>query len=140
MYLIAPQYNKNLNFGITVIRHGTSPKALTKYIDTCALCGDELEREERTFDHFLPTQKGGKTEFKNGIVLCEDCNSNIKKGKLPSELFEASPQMEENLVKYLQLHEVKDLVIQGKKKEPKQSYTDVFRAHAEQVLGRPLKG
>ena len=134
--------NNHLSFGITVIRQGTSPKALTKYIDVCALCGDKLEfKAERTFDHFLPTTKEGKTEFKNGIVLCEDCNSIVKTGKHPSKLFKEHPEMEANLTtNYLENPKVKDIFIQGKKNEPKQSYVTVFKAYAEQLLGRPLKG
>ena len=136
--------NNQLSFGIKVILHGTSPKALTKFIDTCALCGEKLEwKEERTFDHFLPTTKRGKTEFKNGLVLCEDCNSIVKTGIHPSKLFDEHPEMEANLAtNYLENPKVKDIVIQRKvnKKESQKPYVDEFRAHAEQVLGRPLRG
>jgi len=133
--------NNRLFFGIKPMRTGASARELIKYIDTCALCGfEKIPKTERTFDHFLPTSKGGKTEFKNGLITCCFCNSILKTDMRPLEFFKAFPQTEKNLVRYLKHPEIKKIIIPKKRKnDSKQSYVKAFKNYAEQLLGRPLK-
>ena len=41
--------------------------------------------DERTIDHVTPKDKGGETSFDNCVCACKDCNTRIKKNKLPHE-------------------------------------------------------
>lgn len=40
----------------------------------CAMCGKELNLLDMTIDHFIPQSKGGTSQFKNLIPLCQECN------------------------------------------------------------------
>ena len=44
----------------------------------CQYCGETSDRQELTIDHVVPVSKGGKTEWKNCVTACYDCN--YKKG------------------------------------------------------------
>lgn len=44
----------------------------------CSICGKKLTWENCTIDHIKPYSKGGKTDVKNGALMCRSCNS--KKG------------------------------------------------------------
>jgi len=44
----------------------------------CPQCRSKLTWDDITIDHIMPWSKGGKTELRNGQVLCRSCNS--KKG------------------------------------------------------------
>ena len=51
----------------------------------CYHCGQKFKPEELTMDHLLPIARGGKTNKKNCVTSCKECNS--KKGhKLSVEL------------------------------------------------------
>lgn len=39
----------------------------------CAYCG--ISGKRLTIDHVIPRSKGGKTDFDNCVVCCEDCNN-----------------------------------------------------------------
>lgn len=44
----------------------------------CQYCRVKLERKNFTFDHVVPVSQGGKTNWKNIVSCCKDCNQ--KKG------------------------------------------------------------
>lgn len=46
----------------------------------CPYCGKHFEYEEMEGDHVLPWHSGGKTEYKNLLMLCKHCNR-TKSGK-----------------------------------------------------------
>ncbi|MGL5480224.1 MAG: HNH endonuclease [Clostridium sp.] len=46
----------------------------------CFYCGKELKIKQRTIDHIIPLNRGGKTEYNNLIVCCKQCN--IEKGDM----------------------------------------------------------
>lgn len=41
--------------------------------------------DERTIDHVIPKSRGGKTSFENCVTACRNCNTIIKKDRLPME-------------------------------------------------------
>jgi 5-methylcytosine-specific restriction endonuclease McrA len=50
----------------------------------CQYCGHKSPPEELTYDHVLPKSRGGKTEWRNIVTCCVECNR--KKGGLtPAE-------------------------------------------------------
>lgn len=44
----------------------------------CYHCGKKFKAEELTMDHLIPIIRGGKSDKKNCVPSCKDCNS--KKG------------------------------------------------------------
>jgi len=42
---------------------------------TCQYCGVKPPREKLTIDHVLPRSKGGKSEWENVVLACQDCNA-----------------------------------------------------------------
>ena len=44
----------------------------------CAYCGDKFVMKELTFDHVIPSSKGGKTTWTNIVTACHQCN--LRKG------------------------------------------------------------
>jgi 5-methylcytosine-specific restriction endonuclease McrA len=51
---------------------------------TCAYCGNKFSMRSLTFDHVVPSSKGGKTNWMNIVTACHSCN--LKKGdKTPEE-------------------------------------------------------
>lgn len=41
----------------------------------CQYCGESYKPNDLTFDHVLPRSRGGKTEWKNIVAACHDCNT-----------------------------------------------------------------
>jgi 5-methylcytosine-specific restriction endonuclease McrA len=50
----------------------------------CQYCGDRFSTEDLTYDHVIPKSRGGKTQWKNIVTCCIDCNRK-KGGRKPSE-------------------------------------------------------
>ncbi|MBW1766913.1 MAG: HNH endonuclease [Deltaproteobacteria bacterium] len=50
----------------------------------CQYCGVRFSIEDLTYDHIIPKSRGGKTEWKNIVTCCIDCNRR-KGGQIPSE-------------------------------------------------------
>ena len=50
----------------------------------CQYCGDRFSSEDLTYDHVIPKSRGGKTEWKNIVTCCIECNRK-KGGRIPSE-------------------------------------------------------
>lgn len=50
----------------------------------CQYCGERFATEDLTYDHVIPKSRGGKTQWKNIVTCCIDCNRK-KGGRLPSE-------------------------------------------------------
>ena len=50
----------------------------------CQYCGEKLPTDELTYDHVIPKSRGGKTEWKNIVTCCIDCNRK-KGGRTPAE-------------------------------------------------------
>lgn len=44
----------------------------------CYHCGNKFKPEELTMDHLVPIVRGGKSDKKNCVVSCKECNT--KKG------------------------------------------------------------
>ena len=62
----------------------------------CYHCENKFKAEELTMDHLIPIARGGKTDKKNCVISCKNCNT--KKGyKTRAEL-----AMEELAAKTLQ--------------------------------------
>jgi len=51
----------------------------------CYHCGQKFPRENLTMDHLIPLSRGGKTNKKNIVVSCKQCNS-LKKNLTVAEL------------------------------------------------------
>jgi len=49
----------------------------------CQYCGKR--KVVLTFDHVIPRSRGGKTEWENIVMACQDCNS-LKADKTPAEV------------------------------------------------------
>lgn len=49
----------------------------------CQYCQEKVPLEEATFDHVVPRSKGGKTNWTNIVIACQDCN--LKKGSRTPE-------------------------------------------------------
>ncbi len=41
----------------------------------CYHCGGRFPKEQLTMDHLIPISRGGKTNKKNVVVSCKDCNT-----------------------------------------------------------------
>ena len=50
----------------------------------CQYCGKKYPSEELTYDHVIPKYRGGKTQWKNIVCCCMDCNRK-KGGRTPRE-------------------------------------------------------
>jgi len=50
----------------------------------CQYCGAKNPAEELTYDHVLPKSRGGRTEWKNIVTCCVECNRK-KGGRTPGE-------------------------------------------------------
>ncbi len=50
----------------------------------CQYCGDRFSSEDLTYDHVIPKSRGGKTQWKNIVTCCIECNRK-KGGRIPSE-------------------------------------------------------
>jgi len=50
----------------------------------CQYCGHRLPTEDLTYDHVFPKSRGGKTEWKNIVTCCFECNRK-KGGRTPPE-------------------------------------------------------
>lgn len=50
----------------------------------CQYCGSEFHPEDLTYDHVIPKSRGGKTEWRNIVTCCIECNRK-KGGRTPSE-------------------------------------------------------
>ena len=50
----------------------------------CQYCGEKSPSEELTYDHVIPKSRGGKTEWKNIVTCCMECNRR-KGGRTPRE-------------------------------------------------------
>jgi 5-methylcytosine-specific restriction endonuclease McrA len=48
----------------------------------CQYCGERFSSKELTFDHVIPKDKGGKTEWTNIVMACSPCNAR-KANKMP---------------------------------------------------------
>jgi 5-methylcytosine-specific restriction endonuclease McrA len=44
------------------------------YKGHCHYCGKKVTHDKMTIDHVIPKSKGGKTEEKNCVPSCYDCN------------------------------------------------------------------
>lgn len=42
---------------------------------TCQYCGAKPTREELTIDHVHPKSRGGRSEWENVVLACQDCNA-----------------------------------------------------------------
>ncbi len=63
---------------------------------TCYHCGQRFQPAELTMDHLVPIARGGKSDKKNCVPSCKDCNT--KKGyKMSVEL--TMEQMSDQLKK-----------------------------------------
>ncbi len=51
---------------------------------TCQYCGAQPGREHLTIDHVVPRSRGGRTEWENVVIACEDCNRR-KGNRTPEE-------------------------------------------------------
>jgi 5-methylcytosine-specific restriction endonuclease McrA len=40
----------------------------------CQYCKKQVEINEATYDHVVPRQKGGKTDWENIVIACHPCN------------------------------------------------------------------
>lgn len=61
----------------------------------CYHCENKFKAEELTMDHLIPIARGGKTDKKNCVPSCKDCNT--KKGyKTRAEL--AMEELQKNSV------------------------------------------
>ena len=49
---------------------------------TCQYCGHPFPANELTFDHVIPRERGGKTEWTNILMACVECNKR-KRNSLP---------------------------------------------------------
>ena len=54
----------------------------------CYYCGRKLNSKNRTYDHVIPVDKGGKNETSNLVCCCEYCNQ-VKKNYTLYELVNA---------------------------------------------------
>ena len=50
----------------------------------CQYCGDRYPSEELTYDHVYPRSRGGRTEWRNIVTCCVECNRK-KGGRTPRE-------------------------------------------------------
>jgi 5-methylcytosine-specific restriction endonuclease McrA len=50
----------------------------------CQYCGDKFAPEDLTYDHVLPRSRGGRTEWRNIVTCCVECNRR-KGGRTPVE-------------------------------------------------------
>jgi 5-methylcytosine-specific restriction endonuclease McrA len=50
----------------------------------CQYCGRRYPPEELSYDHVIPRSRGGKTEWKNIVTSCVQCNRK-KGGRTPKE-------------------------------------------------------
>lgn len=41
----------------------------------CQYCGERKETHELTFDHVVPRSRGGRTEWENIVLACQECNA-----------------------------------------------------------------
>jgi 5-methylcytosine-specific restriction endonuclease McrA len=71
---------KILNGSINVVPKRVRQLIKNGHKPECACCGYEIYL---TFDHVIPTSRGGSNSNENGQILCRDCNS-IKADKLIS--------------------------------------------------------
>jgi 5-methylcytosine-specific restriction protein A len=44
----------------------------------CYHCGQKFGKDALTMDHLIPLSRGGKTNKKNVVVSCKECNSHKK--------------------------------------------------------------
>lgn len=51
----------------------------------CYHCGQKFSKENLTMDHLIPLSRGGKSNKKNIVVSCKECNS-LKKNLTVAEL------------------------------------------------------
>jgi 5-methylcytosine-specific restriction endonuclease McrA len=51
----------------------------------CQYCGEQHQTSELTFDHVTPRSRGGRTEWENIVMACQECNAK-KADKTPSEV------------------------------------------------------
>jgi len=51
---------------------------------TCQYCGGKFKTQELTFDHVIPLNRGGTSDWENIVTACRNCN-NKKGGKTPKE-------------------------------------------------------
>jgi HNH endonuclease. len=54
----------------------------------CYYCGRKLNASNRTYDHVIPVDKGGKDETSNLVACCSECNQ-VKKNYTLYELVRA---------------------------------------------------
>jgi 5-methylcytosine-specific restriction endonuclease McrA len=62
--------------------------------NACQYCKISLETKSYTYDHVIPTSKGGKTSWDNIVACCKSCNQR-KKDRTPEEagmILLSSPQ------------------------------------------------
>lgn len=57
---------------------------ITKYGNTCYLCGSELAMKEITFDHWEPLSRGGEDDLPNYRLAHAECNQ-LKSNLTPEE-------------------------------------------------------
>ena len=50
----------------------------------CQYCGARFATEDLTYDHVIPKSRGGKTQWKNIVTCCIDCNRK-KGGMTPAQ-------------------------------------------------------
>jgi 5-methylcytosine-specific restriction endonuclease McrA len=50
----------------------------------CQYCGKEMNNKDATFDHIIPTSKGGASSWVNMVASCRACNL-FKGSKTPKE-------------------------------------------------------
>ena len=78
--VVALTHYRNLDCAVSFTRMGVYMRDRF----TCCYCGNRFALRDLTFDHVVPSSKGGKTSWANIVTACTACN--LKKGdKSPKE-------------------------------------------------------
>jgi 5-methylcytosine-specific restriction endonuclease McrA len=60
----------------------TPEKLYIRDLGKCRYCGKELTQKQATWDHYIPTSKGGDNTWTNAVLACNPCNIR-KDNKMP---------------------------------------------------------
>ena len=52
----------------------------------CRYCKKNVSRKESTWDHYVPTSKGGDNSWTNAVLACKDCNT-LKDNLMPKGIW-----------------------------------------------------